>query len=357
MNSYFSSRLLHWNRLENDRQMPWKGEKDPYRIWLSEVILQQTRVEQGWTYYERFIKAFPTIRQLADAPETRVFKLWEGLGYYSRCRNLLETAKYVANELDGHFPADLNGIRALKGVGPYTAAAIASFAYGLPYAVLDGNVLRVLSRFFGSTIPVDSTEGRRHFADLAQQLIDRDAPALYNQAIMDLGATVCKPRAALCERCPLAERCMAFRQGNVELLPVKGKKAPRKDRYFYYVVVERRGRLLVRERSGPDIWRHLHEFILIEREAPATPAAIWKELRNLGLATGTKPDPALFSRTYRQALTHQNIQAVFITLPAPPQLEIPKGYSWKSVKSLKDLAFPRLIISFLSEKWVNWVDS
>ena len=357
MNSYFSSRLMDWHRLENDRQMPWKGEKDPYRIWLSEVILQQTRVEQGQAYYERFISVFPTVRQLADAPESRVFKLWEGLGYYSRCRNLMATAKHVANDLNGSFPFDLDGLRALKGVGPYTAAAIASFAYDLPHAVVDGNVFRVLSRFFGLAIPIDAPEGKRHFAELAEKLLDRDAPALYNQAIMDLGATVCKPRAPLCDSCPLSRRCVAHRQGTVDQYPVKGKKPARRERHFYYVLLESRGRVVLRERTGRDIWRHLHEFILIEKEGAVAPQDIWKELHSLGWVDGKKVRPELFSGSYRQALTHQTVHAVFICLPAPAGFQPPAGYAWMPTKSLKELAFPRLIISFLSEKKVNWVDS
>jgi A/G-specific adenine glycosylase len=357
MNSYFSSRLLQWHRLENDRQMPWKGVKDPYRIWLSEVILQQTRVEQGLAYYHRFVDAFPTVGDLAAAAEPRVFKLWEGLGYYSRCRNLIATAQYVERELNGRFPRDYDGLLALKGVGPYTASAIASFAYGLPHAVVDGNVFRVLSRFFGQAIPVDSTEGRKHFTGMAQRLLDKKEPALYNQAIMDLGATVCKPRSPLCDACPLAPRCVARKQGNTEGLPVKSKRPERKSRFLYYVLVERKGRVLIRERKGRDIWRHLHEFILLEHTKPATPATLWNELLSMGLAKGRMPDPDAFSRTYRQILTHQEIHAQFIDLHPPAGFKAPDDFAWIPVKSLKELAFPRVIISYLSEKKVNWVDS
>lgn len=220
----FAQALLQWHRHHNVRAMPWKGEKDPYRIWLSEIMLQQTRVEQGLPYYEKFIAAFPTIRHLAAAPDQQVFKLWEGLGYYSRCRNLLATARYIAHERDGAFPATYNEILALKGVGGYTAAAIASFAYNLPHAVLDGNVYRVLARIHGMDTPTDSAEGKKLFSELAQQQLPKEEPAAYNQAIMDFGATVCKPMPE-CRACFFASHCRAFEEGKQLQLPVKKKKA------------------------------------------------------------------------------------------------------------------------------------
>jgi A/G-specific adenine glycosylase len=189
----FTKKLMKWNQSSNNRAMPWKGEKDPYKIWLSEIILQQTRVEQGLGYYERFVKKFPTIKHLAKAPEQEVFKLWEGLGYYTRCKNLIATATFISKEKKGKFPDDYESILSLKGVGPYTAAAIASFAYNLPHAVIDGNVFRVLSRYFGISTPVDTAAGKKMYALLAKELLDKDEPGLYNQAIMDFGAVVCKP--------------------------------------------------------------------------------------------------------------------------------------------------------------------
>ena len=191
---YFSKRLLHWNKIQNKRAMPWKGEKDPYKIWLSEIILQQTRVEQGWNYYNRFVSTFPNIKKLAAAPEEKVFKLWEGLGYYTRCKNLIATAKFIAKEKQGEFPNAYNEILDLKGVGPYTAAAIASFAFNLPHAVVDGNVFRVLARFFGIETATDSTTGKKLFSGLAEELLDKKLPGIYNQAIMDFGAMICKPK-------------------------------------------------------------------------------------------------------------------------------------------------------------------
>ena len=197
----FSRILQKWNREKNTRQMPWKGEKDPYKIWLSEIILQQTRVEQGLNYYNNFIKTFPDVHKLAKAPEEKIFKLWEGLGYYTRCRNLIASARYISKELKGKFPDTYEEIKALKGVGPYTAAAISSFAFNLPHAVVDGNVFRVLARIFGISTPIDSTEGKKKFTELANKLLDKKQPGFYNQAIMDFGAVICKPAPCLQSLC------------------------------------------------------------------------------------------------------------------------------------------------------------
>src|SRR5579859_4925347 len=206
----FTKTLLGWNSSGNFREMPWKGEKDPYKVWLSEVILQQTRVQQGWAYYEKFINAFPTIHDLAVAPEQQIFKLWEGLGYYSRCRNLIATAKKIDAEYNGRFPSSYEEILALKGIGPYTAAAIASFAFGLPHAVVDGNVTRVLSRYFGNSTPIDTVAGKKLYTELADVLLDKGQPDSYNQAIMDFGATICLPRNPLCADCVQQAGCQAW---------------------------------------------------------------------------------------------------------------------------------------------------
>jgi len=349
MNSFFSTHLMDWHRLENDRQMPWKGEKDPYKIWLSEVILQQTRVEQGWAYYEKFVAAFPTIHDLAAAPEARVFKFWEGLGYYSRCRNLIATARKVAHDLHGEFPSDLESLLTLKGVGAYTAAAIASFAFDLPHAVVDGNVVRVLSRFLGHAVPVDGLEGRKLFSRLAQELLDKQDPAAWNQAIMDLGATICKPQSPHCDECPLQKRCIAYQQGRIAELPVKTPKVARRKRFFYYMVVERRGRWLIRERTGRDIWRHLHEFPSIERQAPMTVHAVWKEIRGMDSEQPARIPEGAVSGPFRQLLTHQVVEATFVRVKAGASFEVPEGYRWVTRKAMSELAFPRLIVSFLAE--------
>ncbi|HTJ13646.1 MAG TPA: A/G-specific adenine glycosylase [Dinghuibacter sp.] len=346
---YFRDVLLDWNARENTRQMPWKGVKDPYKIWLSEIILQQTRVEQGLAYYERFVGAFPTISDLAAAPDDRIFKLWEGLGYYSRCKNLIHTARLVSEEKMGQFPDTYNDILELKGVGSYTAAAIASFAYGLPHAVVDGNVLRVLSRFFGIATPIDTTEGKTELTGLADRCLDRGDPATYNQALMDFGAVVCKPASPVCGSCPLQSRCAAFRQDKVALLPVKSKRMVRKDRFFLYVVAEYQDGIYVRERTAKDIWQHLFEFI--GHELPAETdwedytalleGAWFRELLGKGSYTILGASPV-----YRQLLTHRQVKARFIHLKLTRPLV---GEAFKCVQKgeLSSLAFPRLLNDYL----------
>lgn len=345
----FRAALLQWHRTENFREMPWKGEKEPYRIWLSEVILQQTRVEQGWSYYQKFITAFPTVRELASAPEEKVMKLWEGLGYYSRCRNLISTAKKIDAEYHGEFPATYRGIIELKGIGPYTAAAIASFAYGLPHAVVDGNVTRILARFFGIGTPIDSSGGKKEFARLAAELLDPDQAAVYNQAIMDFGATVCTPRNPLCDACVQRAGCTALSSGLVDQLPRKEKRLRKKQRYFYYFVVETPDdQVYIRKRSGKDIWEGLHEFLLCETGAPAWP----EELVRSPFIRDRFGDEALtvrhISNPVRQELTHQSLQGQFITIRLgtsshrlPDHFLVPRS-------RLADYAFPKLINGWLA---------
>jgi A/G-specific adenine glycosylase len=345
----FSTKLLHWNKKVNKRQMPWKGEKDPYKVWLSEVILQQTRVEQGWAYYERFIQRYPNIRDLAAASEDEVFKLWEGLGYYSRCRNLLHTARFIAFDRSGVFPSNYKDLSGLKGVGPYTAAAVASFAFGLPHAVVDGNVIRVLSRVFGISKPVDESSTKKEITALADQLLDKNNPADYNQALMDFGASICKPKAPLCHSCPLAVECVAFQSKQVDRLPVKGKKLIRKKRYFHYLIFEYNGLVYVKKRAGKDIWKDLFEFFLLEADCLIDPSDLVKQPYFRKIA-GKGFEILHVSAVHKQQLTHQQLTGMFIhvKLKAPPGgLE---DHQAVSKKSLSRLAFPKLILSYLLEK-------
>lgn len=245
------------------RRLPWRDTDDPYRIWISEIILQQTRVAQGYDYYVRFLRRFPDVFSLAAASEDEVLAAWQGLGYYSRARNLHAAARSIAAA--GAFPTTYEGVRALRGVGPYTAAAICSFAYGLPHAVVDGNVYRVLARHFGLATPIDSTAGRREFAELAETLLDRSAPALYNQAVMDFGALQCTPQSPDCAACPLNGSCTAQQQGSVETLPVREKRTAVRDRFFVYLyLLMPDGGLLLRRRPAGDIWQGLYEPLLLE---------------------------------------------------------------------------------------------
>lgn len=261
-----SNRLTHWY-LQNKRDLPWRKTHEPYQIWLSEIILQQTRIEQGLPYFNRFINAYPTVFDLANAPADEVLKLWQGLGYYSRARNLHETAKYVAEELKGTFPEDYKGLLKLKGVGDYTASAIASFCYNEPVAVVDGNVYRVLSRIFGIDTPINSTQGIKEFKNLAQKLLDHEDPATFNQAIMEFGALHCKPQNPLCGSCPFNDMCLALKNDEIKSLPVKLKKTKVKKRYFNYLVFDLENeKTIIEQRQGKGIWNGLYQFPLVESD-------------------------------------------------------------------------------------------
>ncbi len=330
----------------NNRVMPWKFEKDPYKIWLSEIILQQTRVAQGTAYYNRFIKKYPAIEKLAKAKEAEVFKLWEGLGYYSRCRNLMATATLIHEKYKNVFPSTYKEILSLKGVGPYTAAAIASFGFDLPYAVVDGNVMRVLSRFFGIFTPIDTTLGKKTFNELAQLLLDPKQPAQYNQAIMDFGATVCKPQSPLCNQCPLSQNCLAFKKKSVDILPKKSKKIIVKQRFFNYFLLEVGSFILIKPRTHKDIWKGLHEFLLSETSSQVSTKDAMKKLsEEIGLSDKKTIE---VSKLYKQKLTHQEITARFIRV----QLDaIPSELSsfFVQKKQLKKIAFPKIITEYLEE--------
>jgi A/G-specific adenine glycosylase len=346
---YFSKKLLEWNQEHNSRAMPWKGESDPYKIWLSEIILQQTRVEQGWPYYERFIAAYPTVKKLAAAPDEEVFRLWQGLGYYARCKNMLAAAREINSRYKGKFPNDYTAIRALKGIGPYTAAAIASFAFNLPYAVLDGNVFRVLSRFFGIDTPIDSTIGKKQFDELAQKLLPTDQSAVYNQSIMDFGAVVCKPQLPTCTSCPVASKCVALHQNLIPLLPVKTKKLVIKKRYFYYIVLEHNQNLYIRKRTAQDIWQNLHEFMLIETSAPVSVDDLQKSAPFTSVLPQKDYTLTGISQLFRQQLTHQTIHSQFITIRITQPVHLPE-YLTIPRDELDNYAFPKTITTFLQSK-------
>jgi A/G-specific adenine glycosylase len=345
----FTEKLMDWHVSKNNREMPWKGEKNPYRIWLSEIILQQTRVEQGWSYYTRFLQAYPTITDLAHAQESDVFRLWEGLGYYARCRNLIHTAKKISDDLHGEFPSNYHELLKLKGVGSYTAAAIASFAYDLPHAVVDGNVSRVLSRFFGITDPVDGPVVKKRIHTLANQLLDKNLPGAYNQAIMDFGATICKPAAPLCADCIMQPHCKAFSDDLVDDLPVKAKRPARKQRWFYYLHVEMDGMVLVRERTGKDIWRNLNELYLVETFERKSLHDLQKLPELLALTGGKPASSNNITKEQRQLLTHQEINGRFVQIEAAGQETPPGGYRWIAREDLDSIPFPKLIASYLSE--------
>jgi A/G-specific adenine glycosylase len=349
--SFFRTALLDWYRPDR-RPMPWKEHKDPYCIWLSEIILQQTRVEQGLPYYEKFVAAYPTVQDLAAADDDEVMKLWEGLGYYSRARNLLKAAREVTGSYEGKFPDTYNGLRSLPGIGPYTAAAIASFAFDLQVPVLDGNVYRILSRFADDATPTDTGGGRKHFQALAESAMGEAPANRYNQAIMDFGALVCTPRNAGCATCPLHTACRAKRADRVYDLPTKEKKLKRRNRYFHFLVLrDGNGRTIIQQRKQKDIWQELYQFPLVEvaekeltRESlalhPDWPA--WLPAGELSFQKSSQP--------FQQQLTHQTILATFHTFTwrlMPGQLE---DMVVLNNKMLNNFAFPRVVTRFLDDK-------
>lgn len=338
----FAKRLLQWHKTANHRLMPWKGEKDPYKIWLSEIILQQTRVEQGLAYYEKFTRHYPTVLDLAAAEDNQVFKDWEGLGYYNRCRNLLHTARYIASELKGAFPASYEGLLQLKGIGPYTAAAISAFAFNLPFAVVDGNVFRVLSRVYGIADPIDSAKGKTLFNELADANLDKKSPALYNQAIMDFGATMCKPAAPKCGSCPMQDICLAYTTGVVNQLPVKEKILQKKLRYFTWLLLEADEKIFVHKRAPGDIWADLHEFYLIETVAKPD----W-DIEEIGLLLDQQLKAEVQSVTAlkptTQQLTHQKIMGYFFHVKLRSIPQALAGQHWLNKSAIGRLAFPKML--------------
>jgi len=346
----FSSTLISWFN-QNKRDLPWRNTKNPYLIWLSEIILQQTRVDQGTEYYHKFAKQFPTIKKLAASSEEEILKNWQGLGYYSRARNMHFSARLISEKHNGIFPDTYSDIRALKGVGDYTAAAIASFAFDQCYPVVDGNVYRFLSRYFGIKTPIDSSEGKKEFLQTAETLIDKKRPGLFNQAIMEFGALQCVPKNPSCDLCPFKLSCSALENNKVSELPVKEKKVKVKDRYFNYLVIKNKGKVLMRQRAEKDIWKGLYEFPMIETKKEI-------ELEELLLEPGLKtylPDDKFlikgFSLMYKHILTHQRLFARFIEIESASILVESKSLKKVNKTELEKLAVPRLIEKYLNKEF------
>ena len=323
----FASILLEWFR-ENGRDLPWRQTRDPYAIWLSEIILQQTQVKQGWEYWERFMHHWPTVEALAKATEDEVLREWQGLGYYSRARNLHYAAKQIVAL--GHFPDTLAEIKQLKGVGDYTAAAIGSIAFGLPAAVVDGNVYRVLARHFGIDTPINTTEGKKTFAAMAQELLPPKEASAYNQAIMDFGAIQCTPQSPHCDNCPLVESCIAFRERRVAQLPVKLKTLKVTERHLIYIYIRCQGQTAIRRRGPGDIWQGLWEPVLVDTVSAVPPTA------------------KLLCHHVKHVLTHRVLYADFYLLETDVRPELPSDYIWISESDLDNYALPRLIEVLLS---------
>lgn len=338
----FKKAIISWAKSKN-RKLPWQETRNPYHIWLREIILQQTRVEQGASYYHKFLKEYPEVKNLAAASLDGIYKNWEGLGYYSRARNLHQAAKEIVEIYQGVFPQEYEQVIGLKGVGEYTAAAIVSFAYDQPHAVLDGNVFRVLSRYFGIDIPIDTTAGKKYFKALAQKCLDTSHPAEYNQAIMDLGAVVCKPAQPLCDHCPFSSDCIALHTDRIQELPVKSKKLIRQDRFFNFLVLMHEDKIVIQQRTDKDIWQHLFQFPLIESTDRLLTAA---ELNIEGLSV---PIPIVESREYKQALTHRNIFGKFFEIQTD-KLELDKNWLVIKKEEINKYGFPKIIREYLTEK-------
>lgn len=342
MEKEFARLLIEWYH-EHKRDLPWRNTNDPYLIWISEIILQQTRVAQGYAYYQRFIERFPNLESLAASEENEVLKYWQGLGYYSRARNLHQAAISV----NGVFPVKYEDILKLKGIGTYTAAAICSFAYNQPHAVVDGNVYRVLSRFFGINEPIDSGKGKKIFASLAHDLLDKIQPALYNQAIMDFGALQCTPLSPDCTVCPFKNRCFAFNHNMVSSLPIKQNKTKTSERFFYYLLIRDNGNIYLNKRTENDIWKNLYELPLIESN---TALAVDDFIRKQEFASIFKEDSVvnvrLLNKT-KHVLSHRIIYADFYELEAQDiKMDFLSKYTRLNMADLELYPVSRLMHNF-----------
>ena len=351
----FALTLLKWFR-EYGRELPWRETHDPYAIWLSEIILQQTQVKQGWSYWERFMRRWPTVEELAVATEDDVLREWQGLGYYSRARNLHTAARQIVAL--GHFPDTMEEIRQLKGVGDYTAAAIGSMAFGLPAAVVDGNVYRVLARHFGVETPINSTEGKKEFAALAQSLLPHTTPPAplngagnvygeYNQAIMDFGAIQCTPQSPRCVVCPLQESCVALREGKTDELPVKLKTLKVKERHLIYIYIRCKGFTAIHQRGGGDIWQGLWEPVLVEGVGRS--GKEWEGVGSHYFCNNILADCRLIAEGVKHVLTHRILTADFYLWEANSRPALPEEYIWIREEDMTDYAIPRLIEKLLSK--------
>ncbi len=346
-----SDLLIAWY-LSNARSLPWRETSDPYSIWLSEIILQQTRVNQGLPYYQRFMNEFPDVTALAEAPADKVLKLWQGLGYYSRARNMHRAAKMLVEQFNGSFPSNYDKIRSLPGIGDYTAAAIASFAFGLPFAVVDGNVIRVLSRLFGVGLPPDSTEGKKEFARIARNCLDSDRPALYNQAIMEFGALYCTASNPGCDDCIFRLKCLAYNKGEVGRFPVKKKKANIRSRYMNYLLIHYRQKTYLNQRLANDIWQNLYDLPVIETTTPRTAVQITKSKTWKDMFEGILPGIVSVTEGPVHKLSHQHIYLRFfeIKLEKKPGPKFQNNFIEVETQNVVNYPVPKPIEKIFQEK-------
>ncbi|SEK89484.1 A/G-specific DNA-adenine glycosylase [Aquimarina amphilecti] len=344
----FHKKLITWY-LQNKRSMPWRETTDPYHIWLSEIILQQTRVAQGLPYYLSFTDQYPTVFDLANAEEEQVLKLWQGLGYYSRARNLHTTAKYIANELRGVFPSTYNDLLKLKGVGDYTASAIASICYNEVVPVVDGNVYRVLSRYFNIDTPINSTQGIKEFKKIAFTLIDPEQPATYNQAIMEFGALQCKPQSPYCIVCPLNDSCESLKNGTVTSLPVKLKKTKIKKRYFNYLIFSVNDQqTVIKQRTGKGIWQNLYEFPLIESDKDVNLSYIKEHTILKNLVGNMSYDITCYEEAFKiHKLSHQHLYTRFYVVKINTKPEVDEELELVEIDNIREYPVPILLGNFI----------
>ncbi|SHE76991.1 A/G-specific DNA-adenine glycosylase [Mariniphaga anaerophila] len=349
MNDFIESIYIWYTK--NCRQLPWRETNDPYKIWISEIILQQTRVDQGMSYYHKFIKRFPTVSDLANANEDEILKLWQGLGYYSRARNMHETAKTIIKNYGGVFPNNYQNIIKLKGVGPYTAAAIASIAFGLPYPAIDGNIYRVLARYFGISNATDSTKGKNVFASVAKELIPDKNPGFHNQALMEFGALQCVPKSPNCAACPVVASCFAAENKKVAELPVKTKKTKQRERFFYYYLMEKGDDTWLEKRTENDIWKNLYQFPLIEKSKQLPE----EELIHLepDFLNGQPFKIKSISATQKHILSHQVIYARLIHIELDKSYQRNDRFVQISTKDIHTFAVPRLVENLI--KQTEWL--
>jgi A/G-specific adenine glycosylase len=346
MNESFSNLIINWYS-SNLRDLPWRNTSDPYKIWLSEIILQQTRVHQGLPYYNKFINQYPTVYDLAKAPEDEVMRLWQGLGYYSRARNLHECAKSIVANYDGEFPKSYKELLALKGVGKYTAAAIASFAFGQAVPVVDGNVFRVLARYFDVSDDISQPKTFAKFFNIAEELIPQKQASDFNQALMELGAIVCKPGNPDCANCPIAQNCLARIHQKQSSLPVKKKKVKVKHRFLYYLIWVQGEKLAMKKRGPNDIWQGLFDFELIETEKSLSSEGILDKVHQKYNQT----EIIEISEPTKHILTHQRLEAVFIQLRASESNTLnEESLRYYTKKEVEELPKPRLIENYLTSK-------
>ena len=346
--NFFNAKIHSWYAFYK-RDLPWRNTRDPYLIWLSEIIFQQTRIDQGLAYYTRFANEFPTISALANATEDQILKLWQGLGYYSRARNLHFTARYVQQNFNGVFPNDYNTILSLKGIGEYTAAAIASISYNLEYPAVDGNVYRILSRYFGIFDPIDTNTGKKTFNKMAVELIKETDPRMHNQALMEFGALQCTPKNPDCLTCPLNESCFAYSNEKISKLPVKQNKTKQRDRYFNYLVLFNKNHIWLKKRIENDIWKNLFEFPIIETADEINFENLMDQPELKKIIPGNKTVIKKVSDWKIHILSHQRIHYRFIQAQLADEIQITNDLIRVNKEDIFNFAVPKLLETYLNE--------